>query len=339
MWRLACISLIGFSLSLPVAEHLYAAGEEVSPPLTFVRQFATAQDVNSGPEPLLTQAVNAIAGPPEDPQHPPLLLQRPLAVTTDSSHRLYVTDISGAAVHVFDYLRSKYSVLKGGGPMRSPVGVAADRQGNVYVSDSTLRTVLIFDSKGKFSRYLKRPRGEESYFDGPHGIAIDPASGHIYVCDSPRQMVIVLDRKGGLVTRIGVRSGGSDKGEFRNPTQAAISRDEIAVLDSGNTRVQILDLRGHFRREIKVAYIDNQSGLAMDDDKNIYVSDPELNHLQVFAPDGHMLYDFGETGTKPGQFDHISGLWVDSGHCLYIADTNNRRVEEFRIGSGGVPGC
>ena len=77
----------------------------------------------------------------------------------------------------------------------------------------------------------------------------------------------------------------------------------------------------------------------MDGAGNIYVSDPQLNHVQVFSHDGQLLYTFGETGTGVGQFNGVSGLWVDSGHCLYAADTNNKRVQLFELGplpsSGG----
>lgn len=71
----------------------------------------------------------------------------------------------------------------------------------------------------------------------------------------------------------------------------------------------------------------------MDNDGNIYVSDPQLNHVQVFSHDGQSLYTFGETGTGVGQFNGISGIWVDSGHCLYAADSNNKRIQLFQIGA------
>jgi hypothetical protein len=43
-------------------------------------------------------------------------------------------------------------------------------------------------------------------------------------------------------------------------------------------------------------------------------------------------WTFGETGTGVGQFNGVSGLWVDSGHCLYAADTNYKRVQLFDLG-------
>jgi 6-bladed beta-propeller/NHL repeat len=314
------------------------AEEGASGHLSFVREFSSAQDVNRVLHPILNRTLDIIAGPKEElpATH---VLQEPNSVTTDSTHRIFVTDVSAGAVHVFDFVHSKYSVLRGGDPLRYPVGVAADDEGNVYVSDSSLRTILVYDAKGKFIHYLKKPRGRESYFDAPRGIAVDAATGHIYVCDTPRHMVIMLDKKGRVLARFGSRGGGTGPGEFKYPTQVVTAGDEIAVLDSGNSRVQVLDVRGHFRKEIRLADASNRAGLAMDNDRNIYVTDPVLNHLQVFNHNGQFSYQLGRTGMDAGQFNGISGIWVDSGHCLYVVDSRNKRVQLFQISGPNTSGC
>jgi len=308
-------------------------------PLIFVRQFSSAADVKGESHPILNKTLDIIAGPKEESPPPASALQQPYAVTTDSAHRIFVTDLGNGRVHVFDFARGEYSVLRGGDHLRTPMGVAADREGNIYVSDSSLHNVLIYDAKGKFVRYLKKPQEEESYFAAPRGISVDPASDHIYACDSPRQMVIVLSKGGRVLATLGTRGGGSAPGQFKNPIQVVVSEGEIAVLDQGNSRVQVLDSRGHFRREIKLANPGDRAGLAIDSQENIYVSDPDLNHFQVFSHDGQSLYQFGEMGSNPGQFNGIAGLWVDSGHCLYAADTTNRRVELFAIPTVSTHPC
>jgi sugar lactone lactonase YvrE len=146
----------------------------------------------------------------------------------------------------------------------------------------------------------------------------------------------MLDKKGRVLSRFGKRGGGNGPAEFKYPTQVAAAGDEIVVLDSGNYRIQILDLHGHFRKEIRFSDASNRAGLAVDNDKNIYVTDPQLDRLQVFSRDGQSLYDFGQIGPEPGHFRGISGAWVDSGHCLYVVDTYNKRVQLFQI-SGPDP--
>ncbi|MFI5117847.1 MAG: hypothetical protein ACHP8B_14245 [Terriglobales bacterium] len=313
-------------------------GKAASEHLSFVREFSSAQDVKRA-HPVLDRTLDIIAGPKQDGRAVDVL-ETPYAVTTDSSHRIFVTDISAKTVHVFDFAHAKYSRLEGGGDrLRRPVGVAADREGNVYVTDSSSGAILVFDSKGKFRRYLKESKGRESYFDAPMGIAVDAATERIYVCDPPRHMVIVLDKKGHVRDRFGKRGGGTGPGEFKYPTQLAAAGGELVVLDSGNHRVQILDVRGHFRREIKLAYTDDRTGLAVDSDRNIYVTDAMLNRFQVFNHDSQLLYEFGRRGKVAGEFNGASGMWVDSGHCLYVVDARNKRVQAFQIDGQSTNGC
>ena len=95
-----------------------------------------------------------------------------------------------------------------------------------------------------------------------------------------------------------------------------------------------LDLGGHFRREIRMEEVHTDAGLALDKGKNIYVSDPQLSGIQVFAYDGKLLYRFGRNGTGAGDLDTPSGLWLEAEKKLYVADTKNKRVEEFAIERG-----
>jgi len=310
---------------------------EPSEHLSFVRQFSSAQDVQRE-HPVVNRALDIVAGA-KDAGLPIDALQQPYSVTTDSNHRIFITDVRAGAVHVFDFVHSKYSLLRGGDRLRSPLGVAADHDGNVYVSDIGLHTILVYDARGKFIHYLRKSTGRESYFDSPQGIAVDAATQHIYVCDTTRHMLIVLDKKGHVLTHFGTRGGGTRPGEFSYPTQVVAARTEIAVLDSGNSRAQILDVRGHFLKEIRLPDIGNRAGLAMDNDRNIYVSDPGLNRLRVFNHDGKLLYEFGRRGAEPAQFNGISGIWVDSGHCLYVVDTQNKRVQLFQITAPDAHGC
>jgi DNA-binding beta-propeller fold protein YncE len=267
-------------------------------------------------------------------------LQSPSVVTTDSRHRVFVADSEAKTVHVFDFTRSKYSRLEGsGGRPLIPISLAVDGRDNLYVADRSTRTVLIYDSAGKFSGYLGKLRGGESYFESPAGIAIDRNTGRIYVSDTLRHMVIIMDERGQLIAKIGKRGGGDQSGEFKLPGQVVVGRGELIVLDAGNTRIQILDSAGHFLRMINLAWADNRTGLAVDDQSNIYVSDPELNQIQVFSREGRPLYVFDPTTIEGANFSHPLGMWVDAGYCLYVVDSRSHRVGLFQISGQNAHRC
>jgi sugar lactone lactonase YvrE len=303
---------------------------QASARLSLVRVFSSADDVRPA-HPLLDRSLDIIAGP-ADPVTRLDVLKSPSAVTTDSQHRVFVADPGAKAVHVFDFVHSKYSRLDGHGDrLQAPISLAVDGQDNLYVVDRSSRTVLVYDSAGKFRRSLGKLRGGESYFDSPAGIAIDRAAGRIYVCDRLAHMIVVMDKRGRVIRRLGNRGGGERTGEFRFPSQVVVAGGEVFVLDSGNTRIQFLDTAGHFLRALSLGYADYRTGLAVDSQGNIYVSDATLNQIQVFRHDGQILYTFDTSTIKSANFSHPSSMWADAGRSLYVVDSQNNRVGQFQI--------
>jgi DNA-binding beta-propeller fold protein YncE len=303
--------------------------QQASASLSFVRVFSSADDVRRL-HPVLDRTLDIIAGP-ADPVTRVDALQSPSAVTTDSNHRVFVADPGAKAVHIFDFNRSKYGRLGGPGDrLGTPVSLAVDGQDNLYVVDQSSRTVLVYDSAGKFRRYLGKLRGGESYFDSPAGIAIDRAMRRIYVCDWQGHMIFVMDERGRLIRKLGIRGGGDRPGEFRFPSQVVVAGGELFVLDAGNTRVQVLDTAGHFLRAINLGFADRRTGLAVDKQGNIYVSDPFLNQIQVFRHAGQTI-SIDPSTIKGANFSHPSGMWVDAGRCLYVVDSQSNRVGRFQI--------
>ncbi len=346
VWTRLCLAvLVSGLIQFCMVQRLGATGEasfagsprpvqentqQTSVSLTFVRVFSSADDVRPS-HPILDRSLDIIAGP-ADPRTRVDALLAPSAVTTDSKHRVFVADPGAKTVHIFDFLHSKYGRLEGRGDrLHDPVSLAVDDKDNLYVGDQNNGNVLVYDSAGKFRRYLGRLRGGESYFDSPTGIAIDRATGQIYVCDGRRHMIIVMDERGKIIRKLGIRGGGEGPGEFRFPTQVVVCGNELFVLDVGNSRIQILDTGGHFLHAMNLAYADRRTGLAVDGQGNIYVSDPVLNKIQVFRHDGRAIYTFDSSAIRNARFSHPSSMWVDADRSLYVVDSQGNRVGLLRI--------
>jgi DNA-binding beta-propeller fold protein YncE len=318
-----------------------AAKADVQPTLatlSFVRSFSSADDLRRPTPVVVDRTLDIIAGPKEPELHVDVL-QSPSAVTTDSNERVFVSDPGAKAVHMFDFYRSEYRLLRDGKRLASPGSVAVDSQDDLYVIDESSRTALVYNSAGKFLRYLGRLRGGESYFDSPAGIAIDKTTGRVYICDMRRNMVIVMDDRGRVIAKFGKRGGGDGPGEFRLPSQVAVGGGQLFVLDAGNMRIQILDTAGRFQRDITLAFVNRRTGLAIDHQGNIYVSDPALNQVEVFSREGLRLYTFDPSTIKGANFGHPSGMWIHAGSCLYVVDSQSQRVGLLQISGGDAGRC
>jgi DNA-binding beta-propeller fold protein YncE len=271
------------------------------------------------------------------------VLLAPHHVAVDSRGRILIVDPGAHAVHV---LGNGDSFRIAEGEQRrllSPNGIAVDAADNIYVADSERGLVAVYDPDGKFLRYLGK-RGDETLFHYPTAMAIDRNSGRLFLLDSPRDLLFVLDLEGNVLQRIGRRSThaiGRFSGEtipmdLDYPTEIAIGNNELVVVDSGNSRIRILDLQCKPLAEFRIRVtpgppILDEVGLSVDPTGNIYVSSTKDSHVRIYSGDGSLLGSFGGTGTDIGEFNSPAGLWIDATNRLYVADTNNGRVQVFQL--------
>jgi sugar lactone lactonase YvrE len=279
----------------------------------------------------LTRLVDIAFGPSEAPRK----LLRPFAVVSDVRGRLVVVDNSVNAVHILDPARRWHKALQG--PARelfqSPVGVDTDSAGNIYVSDSTLGKIFVFDRDGKFRRFLGDARGE-GLFKRPTGLAVDKKTGEIYLTDTLRHKVYVLDARGAVKREWGKR--GEESGEFNFPTAVALHEERVVVLDTMNFRVQIFDRSGTYLSSFgkpanEPGGFFRPKGLAIDAERKlILVGDAMFEVVQAFTFDGKLVFAFGEPGSEPGRFRLASGLCSTADGRLLVADAYNGRIQVFR---------
>jgi len=265
-------------------------------------------------------------------------LLSPGHLTTDSRGRLIVSDAEANAVHVLDGERS-FRIA--GGPHRvlgKPAGVALDTEDNIYVADAVRGLVEVYTPQGQFVRYIGRI-DDESLFEMPTDIAIDREKGRLYVVDFLRDRLFVMDLGGRILERVGLHRS-PDSVEFDHPTNVALGRDFVAVLDEGGSRVQVLDYEWKLRKQFSIALNSHEAqpldyGLAMDAQDNVYVNDRRDSLIHVYSPEGEPVYTIGAAGVEEGEFLSPQGVWIDSENRIYVSDAGNRRVQLFQLRWGG----
>lgn len=266
----------------------------------------------------------------------PLVLQRPQSGTVDARGRVLVTDVSRAAVFVFDEAQGRLDLWDRAGSAQrfvAPIGIVNGRGGEVLVSDAELRVVVRLDAEG-------RPIGEigAGVLKRPTGLARDAKQGRIFVADTHDHDIKVFDDDGRMIDRWGQR--GSRAGDLNFPTHLTWAQDRLYVADAVNARVQAFDAFGQPLRQIgqRGLYIGNlvrPKGVAADDEGNVYVVESMHDTLLVFDNEARLLLSIGGTGSEVGRFYLPAGVWVDARNRVFVADMFNGRVVVFQFLGGG----
>ena len=308
--------------------------------LSFERAFSNEHEVKPK-RGFLTKVVDVVIGAPDYKS-----MVRPYSITTDSKGRIIVTDPGAHGVHIFDFEKQKYKFLSrrdtGKDPMVSPQCVTVDAQDKIYVTDSESGEIFVFEPNGKFERAIGSLKYGEGFFKRPTGIAIDSAAQRIYVTDTLRNQIFEMDMQGSVLKKIG--KPGTGNGEFNLPTELRLYGDNLAVVDTMNFRVQVLDKNGEFQYSIGkigdvVGAMFRPKAVGFDSEGHLYVVDGTWSVVQVFNREGHLLYYFGQPGTAPGAFQLPAGLRIDGQDRIYVVDSFNRRVQVFHYyGAGATNG-
>jgi streptogramin lyase len=153
------------------------------------------------------------------------------------------------------------------------------------------------------------------------GIAID-RRGEIFAAGMSQKFICVLSPSGRHLR---------DVGHFLNPLSLAFdAHDDLYVSD-----VDALgkDADGHvveLSPQGKQLHVWNTrviSALAFGPHGNLYATEYFVDRVEEFSPAMKSLAHWGSPGFGPGQFNHPSAIVVDRSGRMYIADTDNNRIE------------
>jgi hypothetical protein len=257
-------------------------------------------------------------------------------VSDSGNNRIQVFTSTGAPVTMWgQYGNYESSPATGAGYFNMPLGVAVDKNGNVYVVDSNNDRIQEFTSTGtpvtmwgQYGSYQALTTGL-GYLNGPEGVAVD-GSGNISVVDSNNFRVETFNSSYTPVSAWvvgqpnGVAVSGSDlyvTGDFR---VGSIFK-EVGEFTSAGATITTWGPFGSSEGQFEQA-----SGVALDSTGNVYVTDIQTNDVQEFTSGGGVtLALWGLPGSGPGDFNEPTGVAIDSSNNIYVADYGNSRIEKY----------
>jgi sugar lactone lactonase YvrE len=116
--------------------------------------------------------------------------ERTLAVSRDSKNQVCQMSINGTVLKCFG------TGASGSGPVQlySPLGLAADRNGNIAVADSGNKRILVLNPTLSEARIFSLPINDTGVINNPGGLWLDESRGRLYVAEfGGLQRVLVFD--------------------------------------------------------------------------------------------------------------------------------------------------
>jgi DNA-binding beta-propeller fold protein YncE len=179
------------------------------------------------------------------------------------------------------------------------------------------------------SSWPSRPSGVQ--WGETSGIAVDKQD-RVYVFTRAKPPIQVYDTQGHFV-----RSWGEDV--IKSAHHIKIDTEgNVWVADVGNHTIMKFTPEGKLLRTLGTkgapgrdqSHFDKPTDMAITPAGDVFVSDGYGNARIVhFDKDGKFVKEWGEPGTKPGQFSIPHAICVDSKGRLYVADRNNVRIQIF----------
>jgi sugar lactone lactonase YvrE len=247
---------------------------------------------------------------------------------------------------------------------KSPIGIAVDASGNIYVADINNHKIRKITEGGVVSTLAGGGPGTATddigtgaSFNNPSGVAVD-ALGNIYVADFSnnkiRKITPLADGTCLVSTLAGSGLQGADDGigtaaSFKGPNDVAVDAfGNIYVADYLNNKIRRITATGVVSTLAgsgsqgpadgigTAASFDSPSGVAVDASGNVYVADFLNNKIRKITATGVVstLAGNGLQGNVDGpgstaSFNRPNGIAIDASGNLYVTERENHKVRKI----------
>jgi sugar lactone lactonase YvrE len=229
--------------------------------------------------------------------------------------------------------------------------MTVDTLGNIYVIDIHYNTIKKIDNSGKIYSLVKI---DNPYRGGPPlpstGIAVD-ASGNIYITidshimkvdNSMKLTILMEDGKWGNIDVEGTPATFNDPRSVTVDTSGnvyiVLNREVVMIANSG----MIHTLVDNSTSGSKWGWSGTFNDIAVDADRNIYLTDGNLNRIikvdnsgiaSVIAG-GNYSGEYADGQGEAAKFNYPGSIAVDSSGNIYVTDSYNNCIR--KIDSSGM---
>jgi len=263
-----------------------------------------------------------------------LEFRSPAAFTYDPSRdEFLVADTQNQRIVIFTPGGEPPIVLDLGRSRISPLSIALDSGGRLYVTDRERGDLVILDFRG----------GVEARLSGPDlGLERPVMCGALQLDEAG--FLWAVDRVSGDLIRVSLEESRAVRlvPQYRDETYRRIADLErepggnLWLLSSLGTAVRgflpdmtpVVGFGSHGPREDQVSF---PAGFCMDARGRFWVADKFRHRVAVYSKDGDFLGSLGKGGTEEGQFRFPTDCLFLSEDEFAVLDGGNSRVQVFAI--------
>lgn len=257
-------------------------------------------------------------------------------------NRILVTSTGTHQVLVYSPEGTLLQVLGRNGGLELPYGVAADRSGNLYISEKQMGKIkvlrhydeiLVQETKEEYEVLpLDTIEGDKPVKAARLAVGLDD---RLYVIDAANHRILVLNPDGSMVFSFGGRGLGS--GQFLEPADLCMDPSgRIYVTDPGAKRILVFSGKGKYLyrlgRNIQQAQgFDQAEGIAIDRHNNLWMSDPVKQNLFVEDPNGNRILTVPESPGGGVILFLPVDLAFDTTDRLYVLEKGANAIRVFGV--------
>ena len=293
----------------------------------------------------------------------------PQGVTVDPLGNVYVADSANEVVRKISADGTNVTSVAGNGTwgysgdggkavdaqLQTPVAVALDGAGNVYIADKDNNCIREVDA---VTQHITTLAGKSTgaNLSGPNDVAVD-GSGNVYIADSYNGAVEKLDTSGTLTVIAGGGGTAPGAGLLDNPSGIAVDPlGDVYIANSGHHVIQVLsagvltpvagtaDAQGYAGDQglATKAELSSPVGIRLDAAGDLYIADFGNNRVREVLAGSGIITTVAGSGTPGYSGDNGSPtaaeLWnpmsiaLDAAGNLFISDSTNDLIRKVSFG-------
>lgn len=274
-------------------------------------------------------------------------LKSPMGLAVNDQGDLYVADSGNDRVQIYNIGTSTWSSIgtsgTGLGQFSWPWGIAVDAENNVYVTDIDNNNLQKYNSNTHSWSVIAVGGTGINQLENPTDVDIGQ-DGKIYIYDlSSTGYIKIFDPVENTWTGIGTRGDGL--GQFIFSDKAAIdSQGNIYTVNAYSRRVQIYNPTTNTwltsgKQGEDPGELNFPQGMSVDTNGNIYVADTRNQRIQIYNVGSSSWSTMGSSifghtaGWGLGYFSDPYGIDTDADGNIYVADSQNHRIQKYNIGT------